>query len=218
MRRRTEPGRALAGGRLWSQGESSCWRCTRAYRGSAGRAAIGRQAAATGLRTGIGCGVDRRPGDARAVCCGRAYWRRAQGDGPAASRREGADGGPAAADGQADGERRPEDGASRAIRRGRPSPTLAATQSRTGTSPGRASPRGTSSTSVRPRRTAPFRPARPPRARPAARTRRRQARPRREGRTGRSILPWRGIERACETCADPPTPLAGLWTRRLNLR
>jgi hypothetical protein len=156
-------------------------------------------------------------------CVGRPDCRRHRGDGPAAvgdwacwdracwswgDGRE-VDGGRAVcgeraaggrADARADGGRRRPGGASHASQRRRPSRSRAATQSRIGTNLGRARLNYTSSTSVRPRRTAPFRPATPPLARPAARTRRRLAPPRREGRAERSIpLPRRRIKRACGT-------------------
>ena len=138
------------------------------------------------------------------------------GDGPAASRgREGAACGRAAC-GRADGGRSP-DGASHASRRPRPSRIHDATQSRIGTSPGRARPNCTSSTSGRPKRTALVRRASFRPARPAARMRQRPGRPRREQSSWETIPPpWREIERACETCAV--LRMTRLWTRRLNLR
>ena len=142
---------------------------------------------------------------AAAIAAGAVRW------GPVMGRRPRVDGrgggravcGPAAY-GRADDGRSP-DGASHASRRRRPSRIRDATQSRTGTSPGRARPNCTSSTSGRPRRTAPFRPARPPTSdagganapTPSAAS---------AGTVSWEINPAarREIERACETCAGPP--------------
>ena len=128
------------------------------------------------------------------ACFGRGAGQAAGGEwvdvagGPAdAGEREGADGG-----------WRPGD-ASHAIQRGRPSRIRAATQSHTGTSPGRAKPNCTSSNADRPKRTAPLRRKSFRRAKPVAQTRRRQARLRREGRAERPKLPLRrGTRRAGE--------------------
>ena len=192
------------------------WRkLTRAYSATTRAQRVGEspRAAAAGKARGersprsrpVHCGAGCRRGDVRRRWAGG---RRCGPGGYAAGRgrRTVAQAVGAQADGDA-GERwwcPVDDGRSgdaiRASRRGRPSQTRAATQSRTGTSPGRARQRRTSSSSCRPRRTVRSRPASSRRANRGLRSRRRRASPRREGRAGRSTPPRRrGTWRACET-------------------